>query len=161
VAATAVLSLFGLAGYAVATAPARVGDEPVGSVTVTVAGEYRGVSAAGWARKFRGRTRQLQAAHSRAKDLRRTLFARSSVREAIELAGATYGNTGLLWSLARCESHLWPYAHNPSGASGLLQFLPSTFASTPYRHLSIWSPYANAMAGGWMIAHGRRGEWVC
>jgi hypothetical protein len=155
------VSLFGTAGVVVAKAPGRSSDYPPAVTTVTVAGEYRGVSAHGWARKFRGRTRQLQAAHSRAKDLRRTLFARSSVREAIELAGATYGNTGLLWSLARCESHLWPYAHNASGASGLMQFLPGTFASTPYGRMNIFSAYANAMAGGWMIAHGRRGEWVC
>jgi hypothetical protein len=74
VAATAVLSLFGLAGYAVATAPARVGDEPVGSVTVTVAGEYRGVSAAGWARKFRGRTRQLQSVRVKSRRAIRTVI---------------------------------------------------------------------------------------
>jgi hypothetical protein len=93
--------------------------------------------------------------------LRRALLARPSVSEAINLAGATYGYTATLWSKARCESHLWPGAHNASGASGLFQFLPGTFASTPYARFSIWSPYANAMAAGWMHAHGRGGEWVC
>jgi hypothetical protein len=93
--------------------------------------------------------------------LRRALLARPSVSEAINLAGATYGFTATLWSKARCESHLYAGAHNASGASGLFQFLPGTFASTPYARFSIWSPYANAMAAGWMHAHGRGGEWVC
>jgi hypothetical protein len=92
---------------------------------------------------------------------RRTLLASTSVREAITLAGATYGNSATLWRKARCESGFNPFAHNASGASGLFQFIPSTFASTPYRGLSIWSPYANALAAGWMHEHGRGGEWVC
>lgn len=92
---------------------------------------------------------------------RRTLLAAPSTREAIGLACATYGNCSTLWRKARCESGLYRYARNPSGASGLFQFLPSTFASTPFGSLSIWSPYANAMAAGWMHVHGRGGEWVC
>jgi len=92
---------------------------------------------------------------------RRALLARPSTREAITLACLTYGSCTTLWRKARCESGLYPYARNPSGASGLFQFLPSTFASTPFASLSIFSPYANAMAAGWMHTHGRGGEWVC
>jgi hypothetical protein len=92
---------------------------------------------------------------------RRELMHSPSVREAIGLSCATYGFCSSLWRKAECESHLYPLAHNPSGASGLFQFLPSTFNSTPYRGLSIWSPYANALAAGWMHQHGRGGEWVC
>jgi len=40
---------------------------------------------------------------------------------------------------ARCESRMRPWARNPSGASGLFQFLPSTWRSTPYRWRSVWS----------------------
>lgn len=94
--------------------------------------------------------------------LKRVLVHRSSVSEAINLACAVYGNCSTLWRRARCESHLYQYARNPSGASGLFQFLPSTFSSTPFRGFSIWSPYANALAAGWMMGPaGRGGEWSC
>lgn len=116
---------------------------------------YRGHTARYWAAKFRGRTRQLQ-------DARRQLAHRPSVAEAINLAAAAYRvDAGTLWRKARCESGLNPNARNGSEASGLFQFLPSTFASTPFGRFSIWSPYANALAAGWMHSVGRGGEWVC
>jgi hypothetical protein len=95
---------------------------------------------------------------------RRVLLADPSVGEAINLAAATYGNGSTLWRRAGCETGgtYDPRAYNnSSGASGLLQFLPSTWHSTPYGGFSVWSPYANALAGGWMLAHGRGGEWAC
>jgi len=133
---------------------ASVGTRASTSATATL---YRGHTAYYWAHKFKRRTRQYLR-------VRRVLLTSPKVSEAINLAGATHGNTGLLWSLARCETGgtFSPTAKNPhSDASGLFQFMPSTFASTPYGGMSIWSPYANAMAAGWMLAHGRRGEWVC
>jgi len=86
-----------------------------------------------------------------------------TVTEAINLACATYGSCDTLWRRAGCETGgtFSPRAYNPSGASGLFQFLPSTWQTTPYGAFSIWSPYANAMAAGWMQAHGRGGEWSC
>jgi uncharacterized protein YraI len=64
--------------------------------------------------------------------------------------------------VARCESGLDPYQVTPPySASGLFQFLPSTWASTPYAGDDIFDPVANANATGWMWTHGRRGEWVC
>jgi hypothetical protein len=94
---------------------------------------------------------------------RRELLSSRTVTEAIDLACATYGWCSTLWRKARCETGgtFSPTAYNPSGASGLFQFLPSTWATTPYRSLSIWSPYANALAAGWMHANGRGGEWAC
>jgi hypothetical protein len=86
------------------------------------------------------------------------------VAEAINLAAATYGHAEELWRKARCETAgTWnPRSYNPSsGASGLFQFLPSTWQSTPYRRFSIWNPYASALAAGWMHAHGRGHEWAC
>jgi hypothetical protein len=123
-----------------------------GSVTAPVL--YQGHTSHYWHRLayLRGR---------RVRQLKRTLMTSPSVSEAINLAATVYGNGSLLWSLARCESTLDPGAKNASGSSGLMQFMPSTFASTPYGRFSIWSPYASAMAGGWMLAHGRRSEWVC
>jgi uncharacterized protein YraI len=64
--------------------------------------------------------------------------------------------------VAKCESVLDPNALNPySNASGLFQFLPSTWATTPYADQDIFDPVANANAAGWMWSVGRRNEWVC
>jgi uncharacterized protein YraI len=64
--------------------------------------------------------------------------------------------------VARCESNLDPYNVTPPySASGLFQFLPGTWASTPYAGEDIFDPVANANAAGWMWSVGRRNEWVC
>jgi soluble lytic murein transglycosylase-like protein len=64
--------------------------------------------------------------------------------------------------VARCESNLDPYNVTPPySASGLFQFLPGTWASTPYANDDIFDPVANANAAGWMWSVGRRNEWVC
>jgi hypothetical protein len=115
---------------------------------------FRGLGPEKWAQRWRREHRQVL-------ELRRVLAHRGSTSEAIQLAAATYGSASTLWRRARCESHLNRWAQSPTGARGLFQFLPSTFRSTPYAGLSIWSPYANALAAGWMIAHGRGGEWAC
>jgi hypothetical protein len=108
----------------------------------------------------REHTRYLQA-HRRVKQLTRTLQHHSTVKEAIELACSVYGSCSTLWRRAQCESGFFAGAHNPSGATGLFQFLPSTWDGTPFAHFSIYSPYAQALAAGWMEARGRGGEWVC
>lgn len=64
--------------------------------------------------------------------------------------------------VAECESNLTPTAVNPSsGASGLFQFMPSTWATTPYANDDIFDAWASANAAGWMWSVGRRGEWAC
>jgi len=66
--------------------------------------------------------------------------------------------------VARCESNLDPRAVNrSSGASGLFQFMPSTFAFTPNGKAgqSIFDPVASADAAGWMWANGMRNHWAC
>jgi len=112
--------------------------------------------------------RLLAARHSvvlfrhRVVSLTHTLHTDGSTSEAINLACTIYGNCSLLWRRAMCESGGYAYAKNPSSdASGLYQFMPSTFRSTPFGSFSIWSPYASALAAGWMQSHGRGGEWVC
>lgn len=86
-----------------------------------------------------------------------------AVTEAINLACTVYGNCATLWRRAGCETGgtFNPRAYNSSGASGLFQFLPSTWRTTPYRNYSVWSPYANALAAGWMLSVGRGNEWSC
>ena len=64
--------------------------------------------------------------------------------------------------VAECESHLDPNAVNPiSGTSGLFQFRPGTWATTPYASQDIFDPVANANAAAWMWSVGRRNEWAC
>ncbi len=64
--------------------------------------------------------------------------------------------------VAKCESNLVPTALNPSSqASGLFQFLPSTWATTPFADQDIFDPVASANAAAWMWDNGRRNEWVC
>lgn len=64
--------------------------------------------------------------------------------------------------VARCESELTPTAVNPrTGDSGLFQFNPDTWQTTPYRRSDIFDPRASAYAAGWMWSVGRRNEWVC
>lgn len=83
----------------------------------------------------------------------------------IQDAFGPLGSTAVQWALrvAKCESGYNPAAHNPSGASGLFQFLPSTFASTPIGKAggSIWDPVASAQAAAWMYSQGRQNEWSC
>lgn len=88
-----------------------------------------------------------------------------SVTEALRLASITYGVPYReMRSVAWCESRLDPRAYNrSSGASGLMQFLPSTWRRTPYASLSPFSPHANALAGGWLYVRSGRSwrQWVC
>lgn len=91
------------------------------------------------------------------------VWQRDEIVAIIYAAAAYYGQDGnAMLRVATCESGLSPTAYNGIyGASGLFQFLPGTFASTPYASESIWDPVANAFAAGWMWSVGRRGEWVC
>src|SRR4029077_2173221 len=115
-----------------------------------------------WALRFRHERQLVDRLRQRLARERYVVLHHTSVMEAIELAGATYGDTATLWRKARCESGLNPNARNlSSAATGLFQFLGSTWASTPYGRFDPTSPYANALAAGWMHANGRGGEWVC
>jgi soluble lytic murein transglycosylase-like protein len=109
--------------------------------------------------ELRAEVDELRAENNR---LRRIIRYRPTVQEALRLASTAYDvPLSTLRRKAWCESRYNPRAQNPSGASGLLQFLPSTFNSTPFARESIWSPYANALAAGWMHRVGRGNEWTC
>jgi len=85
------------------------------------------------------------------------------ITSIIYSAAAAYGQNGDdMLRVATCESGLNPSAVNASsGASGLFQFMPSTWATTPYADQDIFDATANANAAAWMWSVGRRGEWSC
>lgn len=92
-----------------------------------------------------------------------TEYTRDEIIQIIYAAADKYGQPRSdMLRVAQCESVLDPNAVNPaSGVSGLFQFLPSTWATTPYADEDIFDPVANAEAAGWMWANGRRNEWHC
>jgi Transglycosylase-like domain len=98
-------------------------------------------------------------------NFRKAMRRSGTVREAVDLACVTYHvSCATLWRVALCETGGTLRARSlnrSSGASGLFQFLPSTWRTTPYARFSVWSPYTNAMAAAWMHVNGRSGEWVC
>lgn len=77
---------------------------------------------------------------------------------------AVFGNSpGLTWALrvARCESRYNPLARNvSSGASGLFQFMPSTW-SAHFAGWNIWDPYAQARAALAFYDKGATNAWTC
>ena len=87
------------------------------------------------------------------------------VEHAIRLASTTYGMPyGEAVRVAYCESRWNARAKNPrSTATGLMQFLDSTWARTPYARLDRRDPYANALAAGWLwrANGGSWREWSC
>jgi Transglycosylase-like domain len=126
--------------------------------------KFNGAGPERWALRFRREHLRVLALRAQVRRLRRVVLNDAHVVEAINLAGATFGNSQVLWRKARCETGgtFDPRSRNRgSGAAGLFQFIPSTWSTTPYAVFSPWSPYANALAAGWMHSVGRGNEWVC
>ena len=92
------------------------------------------------------------------------VVAASAIQQIILDAFASLGSAAQQWALrvARCESNYNPYAVNRySGASGLFQFLPSTWATTPQRAQSVFDPVANAQAAAWLYQRSGPSQWSC
>ncbi len=97
-----------------------------------------------------------------AKPVDRYGYSRSLIRKFIVDAARRYGqNPEAMLRVAQCESNLIPTAVNRSGSYGLFQFVPSTWASTPFADQDVFEAWANANAAAWMWSVGRRNEWVC
>lgn len=90
-------------------------------------------------------------------------YSEQQVVDIIHEAAVNYGQSpDDMLRVARCESGLDPYAVGGGGAYyGLFQFVPSTFANTPYGQYEITDAWANANAAAWMWSEGRKGDWVC
>jgi len=74
------------------------------------------------------------------------------------------GPGAVQWAInvAYCESRYHPNSVNSSsGASGLFQFLPSTWAFTPEHASSPFDPADNAQAAAWLYARDGPSQWVC
>jgi hypothetical protein len=90
--------------------------------------------------------------------------APDSIRAIIVAAFSPLGQAAVTWALriAACESGYNPYAVNrSSGAAGLFQFLPSTWAHSPWAAQSPFDPVANSQAAAWLYARSGPGQWVC
>jgi soluble lytic murein transglycosylase-like protein len=87
-----------------------------------------------------------------------------AIQQIILDAFASLGAAAQQWALrvAKCESGYNPYAVNrSSGASGLFQFLPSTWAGLPWRSSSPFDPNANAQAAAYLYNRSGPNQWQC
>jgi hypothetical protein len=91
----------------------------------------------------------------------------SDIQGIVRAAAASWGadETQLL-RVAYCESRYNPNAYNASsGASGLFQFIPSTWAISSvragYAGASVFDPTANANTAAYMFAGGQARQWAC
>lgn len=88
---------------------------------------------------------------------------RPVVVEAAQLAARAVGvDAGAMIRVADCESHLDPWARNPSsGAAGPWQFLPSTWQATPFARWPVTNPFAQALAVALIVRREGWRQWVC
>jgi uncharacterized protein YabE (DUF348 family) len=90
----------------------------------------------------------------------------SEIERIIRDAAAAQGaDADQLLRVAYCESRYNPNAYNASGASGLFQFMPGTWAANSVRAgfagASVFDPVASANVAAWMFARGQAFQWVC
>jgi hypothetical protein len=79
----------------------------------------------------------------------------------IRRAAARYGQSRHeAYYIAHRESRYnWRVTNSSSGAAGLFQFMPRTWAYTPYRSRSPYHPRWAALAAMWMWKHGWKSAW--
>lgn len=126
---------------------------------------YQGKNVHWWAKHAVQARKDANARRTMIFSLRKTMAHTPSVEEAVKLATIVYPDftEARAWRIIRHESWMTSdplHARNPSStATGLYQFLTSTFRSTPFAGSSIYSAYAQSLAAGWMHEHGRGCEW--
>lgn len=91
----------------------------------------------------------------------------SDIIAVIRNSAATWGaDPDQLLRVAYCESRYNAGAYNASsGASGLFQFMPRTWAANSvragYGGASVFDPVANANTAAYMFANSQAGQWSC
>jgi hypothetical protein len=86
------------------------------------------------------------------------------IAKIINDAFGPLGPAAVQWAInvAYCESRYHPNSVNSdSGASGLFQFMPSTWGGTPWASQSPFDPVANAQAAAWLYNRYGPGRWTC
>jgi len=84
-----------------------------------------------------------------------------------DIAAAAWGaDPDQLLRVAWCESRYNPYAVNArSGAAGLFQFMPATWAANSvragYGGASVFDAVANANTAAYMFRNGQAAQWSC
>jgi hypothetical protein len=126
---------------------------------------YQGKTAQWWAKRAVQARKDANARGVTIRRLKKTVEHSMTIKECVKLATIAYPSfsESRAWRIIEHESRGYPLAKNKySTASGLYQFLTSTFASTPYGKagMSIWSPCASSLAAGWMHQNGRGREWA-
>lgn len=93
--------------------------------------------------------------------------APADIERVIRAAAGTWGaDPSQLLRVAWCESRYNPLAYNArSGASGLFQFIPTTWAANSVRAgfggSSVFDPVANANVAAYMFRNGQAWQWAC
>ncbi len=93
--------------------------------------------------------------------------APSDIEAVIRSAAAAWGaDPDQLLRVAWCESRYNPYAVNArSGAAGLFQFMPATWAANSvragYGGASVFDTVANANTAAYMFRNGQAAQWSC
>ena len=90
--------------------------------------------------------------HDSGARIARCFIARAASRYGQSARDAKY--------IAHRESRYnWRVTNSSSGAAGLFQFMPRTWAYTPYRSKSAYHPRWAALAAMWMWKHGYKSHW--
>ncbi len=86
------------------------------------------------------------------------------IAKIINEAFGPLGPRAVQWAInvAFCESRYHPNSVNSdSGATGLFQFMASTWSGTPWASKSRFDAVANAQAAAWLYTHYGPGRWSC
>jgi hypothetical protein len=143
--------------------------QPIVRVQAAKAQLVQGKDVKWWASHAVQSRKEANANARLVKQLQKTLAYNPSVQESIKLATMIYPSftEARAWRIIKHESWMTAdplHAYNRQSvngchATGLYQFLDCTFRSTPFGNMSIYSPYAQSLAAGWMHENGRGCEW--
>jgi soluble lytic murein transglycosylase-like protein len=91
----------------------------------------------------------------------KVVYATGPIADIIRAAAARHGvDANTLLRVAMCESGLNPNSYNArSGASGLFQFKPTTYAA--HGGHNIWDPVEQADIAAKMFSQGLASAWTC